>query len=340
MKKMLSLVMVCLFGLAMLTACGGGSSSSVAAASSQTAVSSAAGSDANESATAEKLTVGIVQIVEHPSLDEIRTAIIEQFKAKGYGDDRLTIDYQNAQGDMNTVNSICQKFVGDKVDLIIAIATPSAQGAAAATSDIPIVFSAVSDPLGAGLVENFDKPEGNITGTADVVPVDQIFAMAAEMVPSIKTYGFIYNLSEANSVTNIGLAKEYCDANGLKYVEATVNNSNEVQQAAQSLIGQVDAIFSPTDNTVASAMPILSELCIKAKLPAFVGADSMVNDGGLATVSVDYTRLGQVTTDMAIRILEGAEVSDVPVDVITEYATVVNEETAKAIGVDVSKFIK
>lgn len=312
MKKFIASMLVCVMGAFMLSACG----------------SSGGG--------VKK--IGIVQIVEHPSLDEIRTAMVDQLKADGYGDDKISIDYQNAQGDMNTVNSICQKFVGDKVDLIIAIATPSAQGAAAATKDIPILFAAVSDPKGAGLVENFDKPEGNITGTADVVPVDQIFDMALEIKPEIKTFGFIYNLSEANSVTNIDLAKQYCEAKGIEFIEASVNNAGEVQQAAQSLVGRVDAVFAPNDNTVASAMPTLSQVCIDAKLPAFVGADSMVNDGGFASVSVQYTSLGQENAKMAEKILSGTKVSEIPVLVVDKYVTVFNEETAAAIGIDVSNF--
>lgn len=319
MKKLIASVMVLLLAVISLAGCGA--------------------TNAAPQAAEKTFKVGIVQIVEHPSLDEIRNAFVSQLESDGYGSGKVTVDYQNAQGDMNTVNSICQKFAGDKVDLIVAIATPSAQGAAAATTEIPVLFAAVSDPKGAGLVENFDKPEGNITGTADVVPVEQIFAMASKMVPDIKTYGFIYNLSEANSVTNIGIAKAYCDDNGIAYIESCVNNAGEVQQAAQSLIGRVDAVFSPNDNTVASAMPTLAQVCTDAKLPVFVGADSMVNDGGLASVSVQYTFLGQESAKMAEKLLSGTPVSDVPVYVIDQYVTVVNQETAATIGVDVSAFV-
>ena len=216
----------------------------------------------------------------------------------------------------------------------------AAQGAAAATSDIPIVFAAVTDPVAAGLVGADGKPDRNCTGTSDAIAVDKIFDLANELTPGIKTYGFLYNLSETNSVSVIADAKAACDAANIAYIEATVTNSGEVTTAAQSLIGKVDAIFSPIDNTVAYAMPNLAQIANEAKLPVYVAADSMVADGGLATVGVNYTQLGKQTADMAVRILEGAAVADVPVEVLDEYATVVNEETAAAIGVDVSAYVK
>ena len=142
--------------------------------------------------------IGIIQIVEHPSLDQIRTTFVDELAALGYDDSKVEIDYQNAQNEMSNVTSICQKFVGDEVDMIVAIATPSAQGAAAATTDIPIIFSAVTDPLSAELVDDMNAPGGNCTGTSDAIPVEQIFNLADELTPGMQTYGFIYNLSEVN----------------------------------------------------------------------------------------------------------------------------------------------
>lgn len=279
-------------------------------------------------------------MMEHPSLDEIREAILSELTAQGFDTSKIDIDYQNGQGDMGTLNSISQKFVGDDVDLIIAIATPAAQAAAAATTDIPIIFSAVTDPISAGLVGSLEQPDRNCTGTSDAIPTNQIFTLADELTPGITTYGFLYNQGESNSVSVISNAKAALDAKGINYIETCVVTSGEVTSAAQSLLGKVDAIFCPIDNTVAYAMPNLAQIAIDANLPVYVAADSMVNDGGLATVGVNYTQLGVQTAQMAIEVLSGKPVSDVPVQVLTRYSTVVNQETAAALGVDVSKYTK
>ncbi len=313
-----------------LTACGG---ASPAAPSSSTASSA-------ETPDARMLKIGLVQMMEHPSLDEIREAFLAELAVQGYDDSRVTIDYQNGQGDMGTLNTIAQKFVGDGVDLIVAIATPAAQAAAAATDSIPILFSAVTDPVDAGLVSELAAPDRNLTGTSDAIPVERIFALAEELTPGIKTYGLLYNNGESNSVSVIKSVKQALDASGIAYQEATVINSSEVTSAAQSLIGKVDAIFSPIDNTVAYAMPNLSQIAIEAKLPVYVAADSMVHDGGLATVGVNYTQLGKQTAQMAAEVLSGKPVAEVPVQVLSEYGTVVNSETAAALGIDVSKYAK
>lgn len=283
--------------------------------------------------------VGIVQLTQHPSLDEICNAIVNEITEKGYGD-KIQIDVKNAQGDTSNINTICQKFVGDNVDLIVAIATPAAQGALNATSDIPIIFSAVSDPVGAGLLSDINQPEGNITGTSDAISVENIFKMANELTPDAKNFGLIYNPGEANSVSVINEAKEYMQAHGYTFTEATVTNSGDVAQASQNLVGSdVDAIFAPIDNTVASAMTLLSDTAIAAKIPVYVSADSMVADGGLATVGVNYTDLGKQTANMVIDVLiNGKQIKDIPVEVMSDYTTVVNQETADAIGVDVSKY--
>ncbi|MEG2203716.1 MAG: ABC transporter substrate-binding protein [Oscillospiraceae bacterium] len=317
----------------MLGACGGSSSAAPSAAAPSAAAPSA-------EPQAKLLKIGLVQLMEHPSLNEIRDAVIAELKVQGYDDSRVEIDYQNGQGEPGLINSICQKFVGDKVDLIIAIATPAAQGAAAATSEIPIIFSAVTDPVAAGLTASLEQPDANATGTSDAIPAEQIFALADELTPGIKTYGFLYNNGEVNSVSVIKSAKQALDAKGIAYVEACVNNSGEVTTAAQSLIGKADAIFSPIDNTVAYAMPNLAQIAIEAKLPVYVAADSMVADGGLATVGVNYTQLGKQTAQMAAKVLSGTPVSELPVEVLKEYSVAVNAETAAALGIDVSKYVK
>lgn len=321
----------------LLTACSGASSSAPAPSSQPEAASSS--QEAPSASSGETLKIGLVQMMEHPSLDEIREAFLAELKAQGYDDSKVVIDYQNGQGDMGTLNTIAQKFVGDGVDMIVAIATPAAQAAAAATDSTPIIFSAVTDPVDAGLVSDLEAPDRNLTGTSDAIPVDRIFALADELTPGIKTYGLLYNNGESNSVSVIRDVKVALNAAGIAFEEATVINSSEVTTAAQSLVGKVDAIFSPIDNTVAYAMPNLAQIAIEAKLPVYVAADSMVNDGGLATVGVNYTQLGKQTAQMAAEVLSGKPVSEVPVQVLSEYATVVNPDTAAAIGVDVSKYV-
>lgn len=322
----------------LLTACSGASSSAPAPSSQPEAASSS--QEAPSASSGETLKIGLVQMMEHPSLDEIREAFLAELKAQGYDDSKVVIDYQNGQGDVGTLNTIAQKFVGDGVDMIVAIATPAAQAAAAATDSTPIIFSAVTDPVDAGLVSDLEAPDRNLTGTSDAIPVDRIFALADELTPGIKTYGLLYNNGESNSVSVIRDVKVALNAAGIAFEEATVINSSEVTTAAQSLVGKVDAIFSPIDNTVAYAMPNLAQIAIEAKLPVYVAADSMVNDGGLATVGVNYTQLGKQTAQMAAEVLSGKPVSEVPVQVLSEYATVVNPDTAAAIGVDVSKYVK
>ena len=319
MKKLAALALSAVFALGALTACGGSSSSG-----SVPAAASASGSGSVSGASLKEVNIGLIQLMEHASLDEIRTAIEAGLEAKGaeYGV-KVNVDYQNAQGDTST-------------------ATPAAQGAATAVAgtDIPVIFSAVTDPAAAGLVENLEAPEGNITGTSDAIPVEKIFELAAELTPDAESFGLIYNTGEVNSVSVIDETKAYLDAQGISYTEASVASTGDVQTAAQTLLSKCDAIFAPIDNTVASAMGVLADEAIKAGKPVYVAADSMVNDGGLATVGVNYTNLGTQTADMLLKVLTGTPVCEVPVEVLKENAVVVNEETAAAIGVDVSKYAR
>ena len=262
MKKLAELALSAVFALGALTACGGSSSSgSVPAAAS--------GSGSVSGASLKEVNIGLIQLMEHASLDEIRTAIEAGLEAKGaeYGV-KVNVDYQNAQGDTSTINTICQQFVGNKVDAIVAIATPAAQGAATAVAgtDIPVIFSAVTDPAAAGLVENLEAPEGNITGTSDAIPVEKIFELAAELTPDAESFGLIYNTGEVNSVSVIDETKAYLDAQGISYTEASVASTGDVQTAAQTLLSKCDAIFAPIDNTVASAMGVLADEAIKARV--------------------------------------------------------------------------
>lgn len=284
----------------------------------------------------EKIKIGIIQPVEHPSLNQIREYIIIGLEEEGLKD-KVEINYKDAQGDSSNINTIVSQFVGDEVDIIVPIATAPAQSAAAATKDIPIVFAAVSYPLDAGLVSNLNSPEGNVTGVSDAIDVSQIFDLALELTPQAKNFGFIYNSGEVNSASAIEKAKEYCEDNGINYLETTITNSSELLQATQSLLEKVDAIFTPTDNTVASAMPVLASEAQKAGIPVYTGADSLVADGGFATVGVDYTVLGRQVAAMVKKVIEGEDISKIPVETLKEYATIINLTTAKEIGVEISE---
>lgn len=279
--------------------------------------------------------VGLVQLVEHPSLDEIRTAIEAELKEQVPD---VEIEYQNGQNTPSLINSICQKFVGNKVDLIVAIATPAAQGAMAAAGDIPVVFGACSDPEAAGLVKDLKHPEGNVTGTRDVIPVEKVFDLALQITPQVKSVGIIYNPGEINSALTAQKAKADLEHRGLKVEEGTITNSSEVASATSALLAKNDALFVPNDNTVASAMPTVSELAIEAGKPVYASADSLVHDGALATVGVNYTEVGRQTGDMAAAVLKGTAVKDLPVREMDRFAKVFNEETAAALHIDLTPF--
>lgn len=321
-KKSTVLLVVLAMALAgVFTGCGSGGSS--------------------DSGGEDQVKIGLVQLVEHPSLDTIRENILAQLEEEGYKDgETAVIDYQNAQNEQANLKTICQKFVSDKCDVIIAITTPAAQAAFGETKDIPIIFSAVTDPVEAQLVEDFNAPGGNITGTSDLVAADKIMDLALKITPDVKTIGALYNSSEVNSVSVVDDLKDYAKKNGLKVEEAAVTNSSEIQQAAQSLAGKCDAVFSPIDNTVASAMSVASDVFVKAKVPFYVGADSMVADGGLATYGINYESLGTETAKMAAEVLKGADTATMAVRVMDDMQAYINQKTADALKIEIPEDVK
>lgn len=270
--------------------------------------SSSGADDQNAPASGESYTIGVAQLVDHLSLNTIRDAMFAEFEELGFKDgDNLTIDYQNAAGQISNLDTIMSTYANENVDAIVAIATPTAQAAQNYSDDIPVIFSAVSDPVGAGLVETIEAPGGNITGTSDEVQVDQIADLILELTPDAKTVGVLYNAGEANSVSNIKRFKEYAESKGLKVEEATGTDLTTLQQAASVLAEKVDVMFSPNDNTVAQGMSALAKIAEDAGVPYYVGADSMVADGGFATVGINYEELGKETARMTIDILQGAD---------------------------------
>ena len=286
---------------------------------------------------AEKVNVGIVQLVEHAALDAANKGFVEGLASKGYKEGQnIAYDRQNAQADQSNLQNIAHRFVNNKVNLICAIATPAAQTVANVTSDIPIVATAVTDYKTAKLVKDNAKPGTNVTGTTDMNPVEQQLDLLLKLVPNAKSVGTIYCSSEVNSQLQIEILKKAAAAKGVTVKEATVSNVNDIQQAARSLVGKVQAIYVPTDNVLASAMPTLVSVTEEAKLPVICGEGGMVKDGGLATLGVDYYKLGFQAGEMAADILSGkSKPADMAIQAQKEFKAMVNLKEAEKIGLKV-----
>ena len=332
MKKFVA-VMTAAAMLTSLSACGVSASTASSAAES-TASSAAADSTTGSSADATTYKVAIVQQLDHASLDEIRTAIEAELDAKA-AEKGITIEYKdfNGQNDATTLNQIGTQVVSDGYDAVIPIATLAAQCMATAceSTKTPVIYAAISDPAAADLTD-IDY----VTGTSDALNTQSIMDMIFAVQPEAKTIGLLYSNSEANSTTPIAEAKAYLDAKGIAYVEKTGNTNDEIMTAANALVGQVDAVFTPTDNVVMAAAAAVSETLTNAGIPFYTGADSFVTAGAFATCGVNYTELGTYTADMALDILETGTVPEYHVmdgGIIT-----VNTETAAALDLDYSAF--
>ena len=286
---------------------------------------------------AEKVNVGIVQLVEHAALDAANKGFVEGLASKGYKEGQnIAYDRQNAQADQSNLQNIAHRFVNNKVNLICAIATPAAQTVANVTSDIPIVATAVTDYKTAKLVKDNAKPGTNVTGTTDMNPVEQQLDLLLKLVPNAKSVGTIYCSSEVNSQLQIDILKKAAAAKGVTVKEATVSNVNDIQQAARSLVGKVQAIYVPTDNVLASAMPTLVSVTEEAKLPVICGEGGMVKAGGMATLGVDYYKLGFQAGEMAADILSGkSKPADMAIQAQKEFKAMVNLKEAEKIGLKV-----
>lgn len=310
----------------------------IAAASMMTAMMMAG------TAMAEEYKVGIIQFVDDASLNQIVASIQEQLDAKSAeGEDTFVYDgyVYNGQADSTTLNQITMQLMADEVDVIIPIATPAAQIVQSVTEDnpVPIVFSAVSDPVGAGLVESMEAPGANITGTSDFLNTNAILDLMFLANPDIKSVGLLYSQSEDASKQPIADAKAYLEEKGVEYVEKTGTNNTEVAQAADALVAAgVDAVFTPTDNTVMTAELAIFEKFIDAGIPHYAGADSFALNGAFCGYGVDYENLGTATANMVIEILKGADPAQTEVQTFDNGIATVNTETAEAIGLDYSSF--
>ena len=310
----------------------------VMAAVVMTAGVAACSSSAEESSSGDsgdKTKIGIVQMADNGAFTDMREGFIAQMNAKGYDDSNTEFIYKNAQGDASNLNTICQQMVSDGVDLVATIATPATQAMVNMKSDIPVVFISVSDPVGAGILSDMNAPENNATGTSNAIPVEDIFGLADELTPGIEKFGILYTSGEVNAVNTANSAKEYLDAAGIGYEEIVVTNSSEVQQAAQQLCSECDAIFVPNDSVIQSAMPVVTAAAREAKVPVYGSSAVMVDEGAFATVAVSDTEIGAASADMAVEILQGKTAAEVPSVVVPATATVINKTTMEALGITV-----
>ena len=292
------------------------------------------GSQQAGSSSGKTYKIGVVQLVEHNALDAANKGFVDGLKERGYEQGKnVEFDQQNAQADQSNLQNIAQRFVSGKMDLICAIATPAAQTVANATKDIPIVGTAITDYVGAKLAASNEKPGGNITGTSDMNPIKEQIDLLLKIKPDAKTIGTIYCSSEVNSEVQIKAMQEYAESKGLTVKVATISTVNDLQQAAQSLVGSVDAFYEPTDNIVASAMPTLVAITDPAKIPVICAEPNMVKAGGLATYGIDYYKLGVQTGHMPADILEGkSKPADMSIEMAKDLKVTVNKADAARLG--------
>lgn len=287
--------------------------------------------------TEETYNIGVLQYMPHPALDTSSEGFFAALDELGI---KYKADKQNAAGEVSTCQTIAETLVNSNNDLIFAIATPAAQALASATSEIPIVLTAVTDPADAGLVASNEAPGGNVTGSSDLTPVKEQIALVKKLFPEAKKVGLLYCSSEANSVFQINMAKEACEAEGLEYEDLTVSSSNEIQTVVESAVGNVDVLYSPTDNIVANNMATVSMVANENKLPMICGEEGMVDSGGLITYGIDYYQIGYLAGEMAAKILTGEEQpADMPVEYLdaSKCSLKINEETAATLGLNVEE---
>lgn len=285
------------------------------------------------SALAEAVRVAVVQPLTHTSLNQIRDTIISELEGSGI---EFEITARNAEGDSAALSTILENVKSDGVDILVPIATNTAQSAKMVFEDtgIPVVFAAVSDPVAAGLTGD---DCGFITGVSNNIPAAEIVNLISDFQPDYQRIGFLYTSSETNSVSTINAAKAYCDANGIAYEEVSIANLSELQTAVETLISKgVDALYTGNDNSIASAMSTYIDVAYEYGIPVYCGADSMVADGGFATIGVDYVQLGRQVAAIVARIAGGEQPEDIPYETLADYARFVNLQAAGRIGIEVS----
>lgn len=316
-KKLLAMVMTAAMAVTMLGGCGG----------------------EKNAASGDTFKVGVIQLTEHPALDASYEGFVEGLKEAGYEEGKnLSIDYQNAQGEQANCLTIADKFVNDKVDLILAIATPAAQAAASKTTEIPILVTAVTDPASAGLVESNEVPGGNVSGTSDLTPVKEQIDLLHTLLPDAKNVGILYCSAEDNSEFQADMAVGALTDLGMAGEKYTFSTLDEIQAVVESMKGNVDAIYVPTDNKVAEGMATISMIATEAGLAVITGEGGMVDNGGLATYGLSYFNLGKLTGSQAASIFNGeADTAEMPIGYLdaAECEFSYNKETADALGITI-----
>jgi putative ABC transport system substrate-binding protein len=338
MKKSTKLVSLILAGAMALsmTGCSSKPAETTAAATTVAETTAAAADTTAAAADGETYKIGVLQLVQHAALDQSNEGFFAALDDAGI---KYEADQQNASGEQVNCMTIAEKLVNDGNDLILAIATPAAQAVAGVTEDIPILLTAVTDPAASGLVNDNANPGVNVSGTSDLTPVKEQIDLLHQILPEAKTVGILYCSAESNSEIQVAMAKEACDAIGLKYEEFTVPGSNEIQTVVESMVGKVDVIYTPTDNVIAAGMATVAMVASDNNIPCIVGEAGMVQAGGLATYGIDYFELGYMAGEQAIEILvNGADVAAMPIGYLPaeRCELTVNKTTADALGIDIS----
>ena len=293
-------------------------------------------SSENVESDGKTYTIGVNQLVQHDALDASRQGFIEGLKEKGFEEGKnLKIDYQNAQGDMAIAKTISDQFVTSKVDMIFAIATSSLQASYNATKDIPIVFTAVTDPIDAGVANSWESSGTNVTGTSDMVSMEEQLDLLTELVPDIKTLGVIYNSSEANSLAQVQELKKEAEKRNIDIKEISVTTVNEINQNLSAALGSIDALYAPTDNTVASAYDLVGNLCINKNIPILCGEEAGVSKGGLCSIGIDYFKLGKEAGYKAAEILNGKAPSDIEISTLSDMSITINTDVVEKLNITV-----
>lgn len=286
--------------------------------------------------TNEKKKIGVVQFIAHGALDDANKGFVDALKEKGYEEGKnIEIDQKNANGQIDLAAQITGQFVSDKKDAIFAIATPSAQAAYNSTKEIPIIFTAVTDPIDAEIAKDLKSSGNNVTGTIDKVSIDEQLEMFKKIMPDCKTLGFIYTTSEANSVNQLKELKEVAPKHGLTIKEIGVANINEINQILTAQIGTVDALYAPTDNNVAASYELVAQIALKANKPILGAEPAVVEKGGLISKGLDYYTLGKMAGYKAAEVLEGKKPADIQIEAMKELAITVNTDVAKKLNITI-----
>ena len=302
---------------------------------------SATDSNKGTTTSSEVKNIGVVQLVQHDALDASNKGFVDGLKEKGYEEGKnIKIEQQNAQGEQANAQTISKQFVDAKKDLIFAIATPAVQAAYNSTKDIPIVFTAVTDPVKAEIAKDWKSSGTNVTGTSDKVPVDKQIELLKKLIPNAKTVGVIYSTSETNSVVQVDELKAAASKQGLAVKEIGVTTVNEINQNLSSALGQIDVLYTPTDNTVASGYALVGKLCVEKNIPIIGAEEAVVTKGGLASIGIDYYKLGKEAGFKAAEVLDGKKPSDVEITTLSEMSFTINTDVAKKLNITIPQDIE